>query len=129
MFSDKRAAALSIGIVPRALVVWEPAPRGTRPGPLINSAGDLQPVPIPASGRLPRALVADRAYPSAPTASPQDAATPSRPAAPARPAATPATPAPGRSGAAAPPARAAKGKSAKEAVDDEDWIEPPAAKR
>jgi hypothetical protein len=91
-------------------------------------AGEVNPqVASQLTGRLPRALVADRNYEGVPEPGLNLAgfASPTRPAlvrqAPAR-----ATPAP----AAAKPAAAVTPAKAKPAVDDSDaWIDPPPARR
>lgn len=120
----KQAPALTVDIQPRALVVWELANGSNGPGPLIGSVGELQPLPIPRNARLPRALVADRVYP---TRSPQEPVPAVRPANATAPAPVQTRPRPAVTAPAAvlpQPVKTNKGSS-----DEDDWIEPPAAKR
>jgi hypothetical protein len=117
-----------VSVVPRALVVWETPPESNRAGRVLGIAGEVNPqVASQLTGRLPRALVADRNYDGVPEPSLDLAgfANPTRPAAvrPVPPRPTPAT-------AANTPATAANPPKAKPATDSGDaWIDPPPARR
>jgi hypothetical protein len=124
----RRRPGMVVSVVPRALVVWETPPESNRAGRVLGIAGEVNPqVASQLTGRLPRALVADRNYDGVPEPSLDLAgfANPTRPAAvrPVPPRPTPAT-------AANTPATAANPPKAKPATDSGDaWIDPPPARR
>lgn len=119
---QQRRPGMTASIMPRALFIWETPPEANRPGRLLAVAGDVVgTAPVP-EGRLARMLVADRSYAGLPepviTEPAGAGAAAPRSVAPAPVKAVP-TPAP----------RAAAAKPAARADDDEDWVEPPPARR
>lgn len=124
VIEQKAPPALTIDIQPRALVMWEPgAYNSGGPGRFIGALGDVQEAVVASSGRLPTTLVADREYlPSAAVEQPAASA-------PATVSA-PTTTTPARSRTTTPASRpASSSKVNPQPVDEDRWVEPPAAKR
>lgn len=136
---EQRRPGMTVAMMPRALVVWETPPDPRRGGKVLAVAGDLPAQALALQGRLTRELVPDRSYEGQPEPVIADVAAPAPATAPAaaersRPAARPAPapvarPAPPPPAARpAPPPVAAKPAKPKD-DDDEDWVEPPPARR
>lgn len=141
---EQRRAGMTVAIMPRALVVWEVAPDPRRGGKVLAIAGDLPAQALALQGRLTRDLVPDRSYDGQPEPVIGEAAVPAPGAAAVastergRATARQASGAPGAAPAGRPalsstasrPGSAGSAKAARPAGDDdEDWVEPPPARR
>jgi hypothetical protein len=143
---DQKRPGMRVAIHPRALVVWERPPAFRQEGKVLATAGDVPASAMALTGRIPRTLVADRTYdgepvpviaesPDAPAIPAGQARSPRRPSSPVEvPPSMRPEPLAGERGTAQPaPPRPATPttppKPPKRDDDDEDWIEPPPARR
>lgn len=145
---EQRRPGMTVAVMPRALVVWETPPEPRRGGKVLAVAGDLPAQALALQGRLTRELVPDRSYEgqpepviadavppataTAPAAAAATAAERNRPAARPAPGATPTPtirPAPPLPQATRPPVAPAAKPAKVKNDDDEDWVEPPPARR